>query len=237
MEAKFLGAWEDHRMDQRWIDPEAPWWAKLRRARVHINEVEDRVDALQSAGRWSIQREPAGADGWAYRFRLPQAIPADLSAVVADAVGNMRSALDNIAYELALHYVGEMNNDQKTATEFPICRTEAGFRRFFKEGKRGPVRDGLYGDLERRALMCVQPFALTDEGRALGVEPSTSRKDDLQSDHAYVLNALWNIDKHRRLPGLAWAAGPMWFSGDVSGCQWFAHVGELTPLQDGTVIG
>lgn len=85
---------------REWLeDPEAPWWAKLRRAQVHINEVRQRVDALQSAGIWSIEREPAAdgcsyrfrlhrADGWAYRFRINRAVPADLLAAVGDAVAN-----------------------------------------------------------------------------------------------------------------------------------------------------
>ena len=42
----------------------------------------------------------------------------------------MRSALDNVAYELAHHHVGEMDAKQKVATEFPICINEVAFRRF-----------------------------------------------------------------------------------------------------------
>src|SRR5215472_14746268 len=57
-------------MDQRWRDPEAPWWAKLRRAQAHISEVRQRVSALQGAQPWSILREPTGLDGWAYRFKI-----------------------------------------------------------------------------------------------------------------------------------------------------------------------
>jgi hypothetical protein len=91
---------------EEWLtDPDAPWWAKIRRARVHISEVRQRVDAFQSAGMWSIQREPTNADGRAYRFRIHRAVPADLLAVVGDAIGNMRSALDYVAYELARHHV------------------------------------------------------------------------------------------------------------------------------------
>jgi hypothetical protein len=58
---------------REWLeDPDAPWWAKLRRAQVHINEVRQRVDALQSAGIWSIEREPA-AGGCSSRFRIHRA--------------------------------------------------------------------------------------------------------------------------------------------------------------------
>jgi hypothetical protein len=239
---------------REWLeDPEAPWWAKLRRAQVHINEVRQRVDALQSAGIWSIEREPAAdgcsyrfrlhrADGWAYRFRINRAVPADLLAAVGDAVANMRSALDYVAYELARHHVvemgGEMGDEEEAATAFPIHVNQASFDRFFVVGRRGPVRNRLYGDVERKALQCVQPFALADEARAVGVEPSTDPQDDLLTDHAYALNAVWNIDKHRRLPEVAWTLGNLvWWSRDGAAYQWIGHIGEFAPLEDGTVLG
>jgi hypothetical protein len=119
----------------------------------------------------------------------------------------MRAALDYIAYELARHNVGTMSDTEEAATAFPICRDKAAFDQFFTAvaGKKGALRAKLYSDAERRALQSVQPFALTDEMRAVGVEPATDPKTDLLTDHAYGLNTLWNIDKHRRLPGLAWA--------------------------------
>ncbi|MGD0373311.1 MAG: hypothetical protein ABSB01_01810 [Streptosporangiaceae bacterium] len=227
-------------MEERWIDPEAPWWAKLRRARVHITEVRERVDVLQAAGAWSILREPADHDdAWAYRFRLHRAIPADLSTVVADAVGNMRSALDYVAYELARHHAGKLTDKEEIAAEFPICLDEAAFVQFFGDRKKGGLRSGLYGDVEREALQCVQPFALTDEARALGIERSTTPQDDLLTDHAQALTVLWNIEKHRRLPELAWALGPVWWSLDVAspGYRWVWHVKELAPLRDDAVLG
>lgn len=224
-------------METRWHDPESSWWAKLRRAQVHINEVDQRVAVLQRSGAWSVERESAGADGWAYRFRLHQRVPADLAAAVADAVANMRASLDHVAYELAYHHVGEMSDVQEAATAFPICVDESAFNRFFEQVVRGVLRRDLYGEAERNALRCVQPFALTDEARALGVERSTEPREELLTDHAYALNALWNIDKHRRLPGLAWATGVMSLSGNATGCQWVSHVGEAVPVQDGTVLG
>jgi hypothetical protein len=115
---------------REWLeDPDAAWWAKLRRAQVHISEVRQRVDALQSAGIWSIEREPAAggcssrfrihrADRWAYRFRVNRAVPADLLAAVGDAVANMRSALDYVAYELARHHVVEMGARKRPPQHF-----------------------------------------------------------------------------------------------------------------------
>ncbi len=221
-------------------DPEAPWWVKLRRARVHIDEVRRCADALQHSEAWSIQREPAEcAEGWVFRFKILQGIPADLSAVVGDAVANMRSALDYVAYELALCHVGEeLSEEQEAATAFPICIDDAAFQRFFTQGRHGRVRSVLYGDAERKALQCVQPYALGDEARAVGVEWSTTPQEELLTDHAYALNTLWNIDKHRRLPGLAWGReGPCWPSGDSAAVAGYSRLaGELESLADGSVL-
>ncbi len=213
-------------MEEWLIDPEAPWWAKLRRAGVHIKEVRQRVAELQGEKAWSIEREPADAGGWAYRFRIHRAVPADLSAAVGDAVANMRAALDYVAYELARHHVAqmgsEMDDKEEAATSFPICIDEATFEQFFAPGRKGGnIRSRLYGDVERKALRCVQPFALTAEASDVGVELSTDPQDDLLTDHAYVLNAIWNIDKHRRLPDLAWAVDDLvWWPGSDVGYRW-----------------
>ncbi len=230
-------------MEEWLIDPEAPWWAKLRRAGVHIKEVRQRVAELQGEKAWSIEREPADADGWAYRFRIHRAVPADLSAAVGDAVANMRAALDYVAYELARHHVAEMGREmgdkEEAATSFPICIDEPTFEHFFAPGRKGGnIRSRLYGDVERKALRCVQPFALTAEASDAGVELSTDPQDDLLTDHAYVLNAIWNIDKHRRLPDLAWAVDDLvWWSGSDVGYRWTGLVKKPAPLQDGTVLG
>src|SRR5260370_11529801 len=111
-------------MDQRWRDPQAPCWAKLRRAQAHISEVQQRVSALLGTQPWSIQREPTGLDGWAYRFKIHRPIPADLSAAVGDAVANMRAALDYIAYELARHHVGTMSDTKEPARALRSSKTK-----------------------------------------------------------------------------------------------------------------
>jgi hypothetical protein len=90
-------------------DPEAPWWVKLRRARLHIDEVHQRVRALDASNPWSVEKEPAeDPDSWAFRFRIQRPIPADLCAAVGDAIANMRSALDYVAYELAVRHTGTL---------------------------------------------------------------------------------------------------------------------------------
>ena len=99
---------------------------------------------------------------------------------MGDAVGNMRSALDYVAYELARHHVGEIDDEEEAATSFPIFRDDGGIPEvLLRMEKRARSAVELYGDVERRALQCVQPFALTDEACALGVGPSTDPRGRL----------------------------------------------------------
>jgi hypothetical protein len=220
-------------------DPEAPWWVKLRRARLHIDEVHQRVRALDASGPWSVEKERGeDPDSWAFRFRIHHPIPADLRAAVADAIANMRSALDHAAYELAVRHTGTLTPQQEKATAFPIRKDKKSFDRFFADKPWGPVREEIYGEAERRALECVQPFAIGHEARDLGVEWSTPADQELQIDGAWALNTVWNIDKHRRLPELAWSRDELFYwQGDdqLSVAKW-RTVPPGIPLEDGQLI-
>ena len=193
-------------------DPEAPWWVKLRRARLHIDEVHHRVRTLDASNPWPVEKEPAeDPDSWAFRFRIQRPIPADLCAAVGDAIANMRSALDYVAYELAVRHTGTLGPRQEMATAFPICKDREAFDGFFTAGRWGPVRAEIFGETERLALQCVQPFALGEEARSAGVEWSTPADQELLTDGAWALNTVWNIDKHRRLPELAWGRNEFFY--------------------------
>jgi hypothetical protein len=221
-------------------DPEAPWWVKLRRARLHIDEVHQRVRTLDASNPWSVEKEPAeDPDSWAFRFRIQRPIPADLCAAVGDAIANMRSALDYVAYELAVRHTGTLAPRQEMATAFPICKDREAFDGFFTEGRWGPVRAEIFGETERLALRCVQPFALGEEARSAGVEWSTPADQELLTDGAWALNTVWNIDKHRRLPELSWGREDLvWWQGasQDSVKKWRALVPSGSFLQDNQLI-
>jgi hypothetical protein len=221
-------------------DPEAPWWVKLRRARLHIDEVHQRVRAFNASDPWSVEKEPAeDPDSWAFRFSIHRPIPADLRAAVGDAIANMRSALDYAAYELAMRHVGSLTPGQEQATAFPICKDRETFDRFFTAGRFGPIRAEIFGETERLALQSVQPFALGEEARSLGVEWSTPAAHDLLTDGAWALNTVWNIDKHRRLPELAWGRDEFFWwqgAGQFSVKTWRVLVPSASFLEDNQLI-
>jgi hypothetical protein len=154
----------------------------------------------------------------------------------------MRSALDHVAFELARHRAAvlgdELSDKEEAATSFPICVDETRFAEFFTAGGKGKIRGTIYGHRELKAFRCVQPFALTTEARELGVKVSADPQEDLLTDHAYALHAIWNIDKHRRLPRLAWGVDDLVvFPGAVPSYRWTRRFSKFAPLEDCAVLG
>lgn len=182
----------------RWADPEAAWWAKLRRAQVHITAVKTALAEYEASESWTIEPEPGPEPNQVtYRLRVHRPVPSDVITMIGDAVHNLRTALDAVAYELARgHVVGTMTAKQEQATEFPLCQDRATFDAWCSDKRRAE----LYGDAERLALLCVQPFALDDEARALGVDVQDDPDLTLRADALFRLHRVSVIDKHRRLP-------------------------------------
>ena len=106
-----------------WRDPGSAWWVKLRRADQHIVEATQRLEVFASDGPWTVEAMPGpGSSDQSYRFRVHLAVPVDLLAVLGDAVHNLRSALDAMAYALAEQHCGTLTREQERVTRLPICR-------------------------------------------------------------------------------------------------------------------
>ena len=106
-------------------------------------------------------------------------------------------------------------------------------------GGGGQVRAEIFGETERLALQCVQPFALGEEARSAGVEWSTPVDQELLTDGAWALNTVWNIDKHRRLPDLAWGRDKFFYwqgADQFSVQQWRVLVPPGSFLEDNQLI-
>jgi hypothetical protein len=225
-------------MSPGWNDPEAAWWAKLHRAAIHIAEVRKRYEAFKATKPWSVEEFPGEAPNErGFRLRVSAPVPAELVTVMGDAIHNMRSALDAVAYELAVRHVGaELDPEQEKATEFPITKGPEEFEAFFWERKRRPE---LYGDHERAALRCVQPFAISEEARALGVDVQESAEHSFIQNELARLHYLSIVHKHRRLPVLSWFSRLVYWSEPPVGATYVWRPGVTTGVsfEDGTVLG
>jgi hypothetical protein len=159
-----------HETPNSWQDPEAPWWAKLRRAARLIKEVNSCCEALNQPGAgWSLEREAEDNRAWRYHFRQPRPIPADLAAAVGDVVHNLRSAMDNAAQYLAARHVQEahsrdLTEEEEALTEFPIRKDGQAFDAWLSvsrgKGTSKVHRHQLYGSQE------VKAFAASSRSRS-----------------------------------------------------------------------
>jgi hypothetical protein len=58
-----------------------------------------------------------------YRIRLIEPISADFAVLVGDAIRNLRSSLDQVAYQLAVQHSGPLTEDAERMTHRrPSCR-------------------------------------------------------------------------------------------------------------------
>ena len=53
-----------------------------------------------------------------YRIRLIEPISADFAVLVGDAIRNLRSSLDQVAYQLAVQHSGPLTEDAERMTEY-----------------------------------------------------------------------------------------------------------------------
>jgi hypothetical protein len=210
------------------MDPGTAWWAKLERAAVHLGSLRQQVAAYRAADPYEVAPEPTGTPGLtAYRLHIRQRVPVEISTIVGDIVHNLRSALDSLAYEMALRHVGQpLNREQEKASAFPVCETPERFDKWFTTNKR----DAMYGPDERRAFRIVQPFAIAEAAGDPAAYAGTYRWDDKRR-----LNELSNLDKHRRLAVLGWGHDIMfWPSDGQTQRQWTP--GDRRFI-DGAVLG
>jgi hypothetical protein len=112
------------------------------------------------------------------RIRFPEPVPTEFRLIIGDCLHNLRSALDNLAYELAVseHGSSPLPGRHERRSEFPIF------------GKRKwSVRE------RREKIGCINPRAQAIIQR---LQPYR-RGDKYASDPLWMLNELNNMDKHR----------------------------------------
>jgi hypothetical protein len=66
----------------------------------------------------------------------------------------------------------------------------------------------------------VQPFAIREEAADLSIDWGTSPEEDYRFDELARLSVLSNVDKHRRLPLLAWYADFVYWLGEPNCWSW-----------------
>jgi hypothetical protein len=149
-------------------------------------------------------------------IRFPEPVPTEFRLIIGDCLHNLRSALDNLAYELAVRHHGSspLPDPFDRRSEFPI-----------------------FGDKEwttwqrRNKIGCIHPRAQAIIKR---LQPH-NRGDEYASDPLWKLNELNNMDKHRA-PHITQVAISAWVDfADAPHLPGTLHI-NLGPFEDGAEI-
>lgn len=168
-------------------------YAKVRRAKEHL-------EAFGLEAVWVVEAAPETAvfetcyDPNGQRFLVHVAeepvVPLRLSTIAGDAIHNLRSALDLLAYQLPILASGAAWED----SQWPIVRDRKGLRQWRVKGLRKRLRRAHCADLWAKVER-YQAIGYEQQFEA-GVDPLTQRYRDLP---LHLLNELSNRDKHRLL--------------------------------------
>jgi hypothetical protein len=148
---------------------------KAERAGVHLKEFEAMADNFinEHSHIYSRKLNPQNLDNYIYEFPPYPPPPMDLAVVLGDVTHNLRSALDHIAWQLALLHTAE----PIPATAFPILLDTS--------SKNVDRWKTLTKDIlpdAKRVIEAVQPY---------------HRGDAAKYDGLWIPHLLWNEDKHR----------------------------------------
>jgi len=158
---------------------------KLDRAYEHIQALERDISAWIKTDPYEIADEPdpeppleqVSHPNVIYRrFRITRLdpVPAPLLIIVGDCLFNLRSALDHLAFALAVTNTPNMTTEQEASCEFPIFHDR-------------PTKHGK----ERRKIGCIDPQAAAV---IKALQPHHRR--DYRDDPLWQIHELNRIDKH-----------------------------------------
>ena len=202
--------------DPSWLDRTSAWWAKADRAQHHLRLLDRLVAEFRASEPYRVVPRPTDTPGRTeYRLHIHKSVPPEISTTIGDILHNLRSALDSLAYEMALRGRDRpLTRKQERAALFPVRETPERFDEFFDRGSKHEGdrnRAALYGDRARAAFRSVQPFRIHEEAIPLGVEVTDTHEQEYRWSELYRLTQLSNLDKHRRLGLMAW--WPIWSTG------------------------
>jgi hypothetical protein len=147
--------------------------ARVERAKAHLRELEAEVArGLATNENWAVLVLPHVTGEFSDATHAPWNVPPIMLILISETVHNLRSAMEYLVYDLA----GRPIPGRHLA--FPVTRTEEDWVK--QQGKLGGLTQA-----QKDVIKKYQPFRLSpaDPNRAW----------------TYVLDDLWNEEKHRQL--------------------------------------
>jgi hypothetical protein len=182
-------------------DPLKRVTARLDRAEEHLKSLDDALRRFLKKRPYKFlppEDHPEIKQIW-YRAQVKDQIPIECSAMVGDAVHNMRAALDNLVYALAIEKSAQDPPPHDGAIAFPILDDP----KFWKPDSH---KIGAIDCRAKAIIESMQPY---------------HRRHDFRNHPLCVLQNLDNIDKHRflHIVGMAVSSADVDFSVPVSGMR------------------
>lgn len=167
---------------------------RLQHARAHLKVLDDKI-------RLFMEREPFGAVSkhnyeqatYIVHGEIRETPPLELGLIAGDVIHNIRASLDNLLWAFACRHHDPPENPNAS---FPIFKDRTGKNGWDKKG----------GDLLQSVASSVG-LAVTE------CQPFMRSPNDSSQDLLWVLNRLWNDDKHKRIVPVAGA----WVGGRLHG--------------------
>jgi hypothetical protein len=214
-----------------WKNPNMPRMAKLQRADVHIDRLAELSAKIDPATYW-MDFETGDGDETHLRITEAMPIPVEVSTVLGDAVHNLRSALDTVAYELArMSNGGTLTPEQEELTAFPVRESPEDYDTFF-----GGRRKALFDTKAEKALRSVAPGCWFSSEAIVDGELIMTFREEVTRDKLWQLHRLSIIDKHRRLSVIAlWPEPVYWMNTngeDSPDWRW-----GTPPFEKGSIVG
>ncbi len=158
----------------------APWelvahlTLKVERAKKHILDLEAAWDAFYQSGAYEISvNRDTNMGNYFYYLSSAKDIPQEFSLIAGDAIQNLRSALDHLAYHLVC--VGKKSLGPFSYVYFPIFKDASKYKSMSPRKVQGMRQDAI------DAIGDIEPY-----GGGAG-------------EILWHLNCLSKIDKHRLL--------------------------------------
>jgi hypothetical protein len=192
---------------------------KLDRAREHMRSLDTEWRRWREGEPYSFIHEPdTDTSEYVIKVQIFEQPPARFALILGDCVYNIRAALDNLAYELAVaaHKGQPLPMKVADGSAFPICITQRAFR---------SQRKGKIGGMVPRAqatIQMLQPYRRWNKGT---------------SDPLWLIDRLSNVDKHR-LPHfqLMLPAGAVFTDGALGVMRSVRREAKSGPVEHGAVM-
>jgi hypothetical protein len=166
--------------------------AKISRAEKHLIELHEAIDEYAAARPYAVRKRVEGKKQKVIHrlvFTAPKPANTDIPIIAADAIYNLRSALDHLMSCL-------VDNKERTKVIFPIM-----FQGVWEPSVKGedPQRSKL------RERWASDTKSLPDAALTIikALQPTDDAGDGTEADRLQILNTLSNRDRHEKLPVIA----------------------------------